>query len=1121
MTRDCGCGKGRKCHTKTGLTGGCMTCGGMKYELKKMRGKGEPPLIPKAANINLLKPEDFQSNMAQGEQLITGTIQNMIVEQLRERDNQGKRRVELPNYDEPGNPVRTFIEVFSDMPGFFELDVSDEEVLSRGSYYVKTPDGCWVHFGIQGKVEKFNNPRGAQAQTDAMNYYNSLKPKTIQDYFNNNWADCGVDSEEWNKMKYEAQGLLSNALTAEYQRKNQAVGFIAEFQVDPNWLTWVSRHNPSQYNDVMTAMSEQSGKSRAEIEQFMKEASYIGDDAIWFHLNRKVGNAYGSPIETYASAVSLGPEASTLIRDLKATYNLSTEELLASLRNAVKNERGMEKIMSGSGKRGGFVDLQSINWGKLQQESQQGLLDVSQKINNINLDPATNGVNAAFEKFGKNTQEAFNAVGTFIIDVARGNNTGLIEGMEKAQQIVNEQLLNTDSWLSQTLNDPETWITVIGVTASVAATILSAGTASPAAIAALNALEPSLTILNNLAQNKPVDPSLIVTLVTIILPEIREMDEFGEAILEGVEYALLAGDVYESGLIGQVLANASEMLSSNTVVNREGILKDFITKFRQNSRGSMIRGKYGQMYDGCSDEYLIMELTPRTMNMNKYETLSQVIFYLQQVSRCGINETALNEYLNQDGYKLFGTADEPVVMRIGPYPVTKISSGSGRNRKSSYSTKMSGTGNEDLAYMGIEDRYVGSGQEHSWERHYDEQQRAIANKKMELVRRRAAERTVKIKPFEERPTLLSDTFKVGNVGRNITGQLAGGASHQQFHDNMRKARNLKEEMTEPLPSKNNFTCKSSAAHLYKHFDCCDNRIIHDLLADKITRDDNDETIKQKVTDVLNKQNCVLKKGSGKKKAKILNNPKLPPSLETTDVKAEKAVLRMAKAASQALKNVGKGGRLKGGDWFKPSTWTWESVNPVNWSAEDWTNVAKGADAAIFGVLADPYILAKADKALLEGGTVTLPPPIGTIAGATLAAMLTGAVMAHEYVYPSCEKGQGVLGCNEYRAEVKKVVDTAVKIAKAVDVANSYLEQTADFITTGIGENIIAQTEDILGNYGGKKKLKGGDVTVQPSEKHKLEFFYPTFTGREARGTMGMPALPTESGPLSLSQVRMF
>ena len=357
-----------------------------------------------------------------------------------------------------------------------------------------------------------------------------------------------------------------------------------------------------------------------------------------------------------------------------------------------------------------------------------------------------------------------------------------------------------------------------------------------------------------------------------------------------------------------------------------------------------------------------------------------------------------NPYTDFSQYAWYGPMLQTLSNPDAPY------TGSGRHHKKSLvELNMNGTGfPEDLAYMGIDmSPLEGAGVPHkSWEAWYDKTQHENRQRKMDMVKRRVAQRTVKILPYTERPALLTDTFKV-NAGRDIHGQIQGG---------------------------------------------------------------------------------------GKKAQRF--SKALPGSLQTTDKKAERAVKRMAKAARQALKKA-KAGTLQGGDWFSPSTWSWESVNPVNWSTEDWSNLGKGVDAAVFGALSQPEVLGAADAALTAGGGLTIPG-VGHVAGKVLGQLLVGAVLAHEYVYPSCEKGEGVLGCNEYRKEVDEVIRAGLDIYKKVEGAEKAVEGLTNWLdTTG-----MIEAGDVLGSGAYRGAFTRGERQAGETEE---KFYYPATAQREARG----------------------
>ena len=49
----------------------------------------------------------------------------------------------------------------------------------------------------------------------------------------------------------------------------------------------------------------------------------------------------------------------------------------------------------------------------------------------------------------------------------------------------------------------------------------------------------------------------------------------------------------------------------------------------------------------------------------------------------------------------------------------------------------------------------------------------------------------------------------------------------------------------------------------------------------------------------------------------------------------------------------------------------------------------------------------------------------------------------------------------------------------------------------------------------KKKLKGGDVTQSPNQATKVDFYYPSFSGREARGVAS--SSETSTMPMAMNQ----
>lgn len=595
----------------------------------------------------------------------------------------------------------------------------------------------------------------------------------------------------------------------------------------------------------------------------------------------------------------------------------------------------------------------------------------------------------------------------------------------------------------------------------------------------------------------------------------------------------------------------------------------------------------------------------------------------------------------------------------GEKTLSRLSGGAGQVRKNCpVELNMSGTGfSEDTAYIGIDmSPLEGAGAPRSFEQMYVQSQADIHRQKVDMVHRRAAQRTVKIKPYTQRPELLSDTFKEGPYGRDIHGQLSGGNALSDWrNDLMNRAKAF-------LWARGDYR-GDKCGGLFGKFDCCDPgdgegepgrgtagnplwREVKNVVSARYYVKESpipvsDAELINLVDDVITRQGCPFKagvvkgegpeqraareaeakeaerravynaasekdrlkdvadrkrnleadkivaaqrasplraaffdkydmsaeeveaavnasefpdyrilgelsnkvegqagnidmvyeemkaalgepvgvKGKGKKKHKM--GP-LPTEMRARPVAAARAAERFRKAAKKAMKKAMRGGALTGGDWFSPSTWTWESVNPVNWTTDDWTDLAKGADAAIFGPLADPYVMKAAQAALIQGGSFAVPG-FGTVGGATLAAILQGAVMAHEFVYPACEGGkkEGVLGCNEYRDDLKDVIDMAVGIAKVADQANEGLDRVSDYLASDIGMENLLEPGDVMGSGAYRGAFTRGEPQVGETEE---KFYYPVVSTTRPPVTALLAGAPggeyagpirTEATPASL------
>jgi hypothetical protein len=133
------------------------------------------------------------------------------------------------------------------------------------------------------------------------------------------------------------------------------------------------------------------------------------------------------------------------------------------------------------------------------------------------FDPEKNGVGAAFRKFGKDTEAAFASVGNELLKAFDPNQNGVKAAFEKLGDAIKDTIGN-ENWWKETMSDPDTYIFLLGMIASAAATVLSAGTLGPAAFIALNALGPATKMIGDAAQGRPIDGMDIAGLVMGLVP---------------------------------------------------------------------------------------------------------------------------------------------------------------------------------------------------------------------------------------------------------------------------------------------------------------------------------------------------------------------------------------------------------------------------------------------------------------------------------------------------------------------------------------------------------------------------------------------------------------------------
>ena len=171
------------------------------------------------------------------------------------------------------------------------------------------------------------------------------------------------------------------------------------------------------------------------------------------------------------------------------------------------------------------------------------------------FDPEKNGVAESFRKFGKDTDAAFKDLGEKLERAFDPNQNGVASGMKKF-----------GDQLGVALSDPDTWIMVIGTIASIAAVVLSGGTAGPAVVAALGALGPSMKIIGDVAQGRPVDPLDIASMTLAIIPGVgAAVGGFDDAVKAGVTAAKVASPAAKATTLGRVLAQGT--MAANKIGN--------------------------------------------------------------------------------------------------------------------------------------------------------------------------------------------------------------------------------------------------------------------------------------------------------------------------------------------------------------------------------------------------------------------------------------------------------------------------------------------------------------------------------------------------------------------------
>ena len=430
------------------------------------------------------------------------------------------------------------------------------------------------------------------------------------------------------------------------------------------------------------------------------------------------------------------------------------------------------------------------------------------------FDPEKNGVAESFRKFGENTEAAFKDLGEKMEKAFDPEQNGVGAAFRKFGEDMANTLGN-DQWWRDTMSNPDTYIFLIGTIASVAAIVLSGGTAGPGVIAALSALGPSLNMISAAAQGKPIDPMDIAGLALAVIPVVGQAaGGFDDAIKGAMQAGQAAGKANQTTQLGKVLAtatNAANKIGSTAI--RTGLLSkldkvvnllDDVVKVAGKTKGVMKNPK--SLLSLLKSPAAEKAMKVPWAQLSKAEKVKKVTEMGMKVVKAGKYAIKAAKYGESQGLYTIpqvqtgsGEPTDPLDAELAGdiIPNDQIDwdnppegydyiidiadeepSGSGRTY-SCGDVNMMGTGSpEDLAYMGIDmSPLEGSGNipNKSYESWYDRTMYDNVQKKMDLVRRRAAQRTVKILPYTERPALLSDTFKV-DAGRDIHGQVQGGSA---------------------------------------------------------------------------------------------------------------------------------------------------------------------------------------------------------------------------------------------------------------------------------------------------------------------------------------------------------
>ena len=163
-------------------------------------------------------------------------------------------------------------------------------------------------------------------------------------------------------------------------------------------------------------------------------------------------------------------------------------------------------------------------WDKIKNEFENpnSLLGQFAKQTGQNLentfDPEKNGIAAAFRKFGKDTEAAFEEVGRKIREQMARDKEAIDKAFEPVKEYFKDSLAN-ESWWRETMSDPSTYILLAQAMLQVASTVaLFVPIAGPVALMAMGIASSALGMINKAIKNEPIDAFDIADLALSCIP---------------------------------------------------------------------------------------------------------------------------------------------------------------------------------------------------------------------------------------------------------------------------------------------------------------------------------------------------------------------------------------------------------------------------------------------------------------------------------------------------------------------------------------------------------------------------------------------------------------------------